>query len=97
MSRRLRQNRNPLRLLRLHQRQHPPSKFLSRSGSLLESQQAAERAVKASRAERETRLAEIAKELEQLELVRRQARALLPQPAAAKAATKTPAVAGQKQ
>jgi hypothetical protein len=53
--------------------------------------------VKASRAERETRLAEIAKELEQLELVRRQARALLPQPAAAKTPAKTPAVAGQKQ
>jgi hypothetical protein len=38
--------------------------------------------VKASRAEREARLAEITKELEQLELVRRSARALLPQPAA---------------
>ena len=36
--------------------------------------------MKASRAEREARLAEIAKELEQLDLVRRQARALLPQP-----------------
>jgi hypothetical protein len=51
--------------------------------SLLESQQAAERAVKASRAERETRLAEITKELEQLEVVRRAARALIPKPAAA--------------
>ena len=40
-------------------------------------------AVKASRAEREARLAEIAKELEQLELVRRPARALLPKPAVA--------------
>ena len=58
--------------------------------SLLESQQAADRAVKASRAERETRLAEITKELELLELVRKQARALLPQPAA-----KKPVAAGQ--
>jgi hypothetical protein len=54
--------------------------------------------VKASRAEREARLAEIVKELEQLELVRRQARALLPQPAAGTtqpAAAKVPAAAGR--
>ena len=46
--------------------------------TLLEAQQATERAVKASRAEREARLTQITKELEQLELVRKQARALLP-------------------
>jgi hypothetical protein len=61
--------------------------------TLLEAQQATERAVKASRAEREARLTQITKELEQLELVRKQARALLPQPAATKAPA-TAAAAG---
>ncbi len=46
--------------------------------SLTESQQAAERAVKATQAERDSRRAEITAELEALEVVRRQARALLP-------------------
>ena len=46
--------------------------------------------MKASRAEREARLTEITKELEQLDLVRKQARALLPQPATA---AKAPAAA----
>jgi hypothetical protein len=90
-------SRDRLRAVQRDLRDHFTAQADQLKRSLLESQQAAERAVKASRAERETRLAEIAKELEQLELVRRQARALLPQPAAAKAATKTPAVAGQKQ
>ena len=61
--------------------------------SLMESQQAAERAVKASRAEREARLTEITKELEQLDLVRRQARALL----APAAGTAQPVGAGQQR
>ncbi|MGH3585766.1 MAG: dynamin family protein, partial [Pseudonocardia sp.] len=43
---------------------------------LQESQQAADRALKASRAEREARLAEIAAELERLDAVRRRARAM---------------------
>ncbi|MBC8092153.1 MAG: dynamin family protein [Pseudonocardia sp.] len=51
--------------------------------SLAESQQAAERAVKATHAERETRKAEIVAELEALEVVRRQVRALLPRAAKA--------------
>ena len=89
-------SRDRLRAVQRDLRDHFTAQADQLKRSLLESQQAADRAVKASRAEREARLAEIAKELEQLELVRRQARALLPQPAA-KAAPKTPAVAGQKQ
>ena len=78
-------SRDRLRAVQRDLRDHFTAQADQLKRSLLESQQAAERAVKASRAEREARLAEIAKELEQLDLVRRQARALLPQPAATKA------------
>jgi hypothetical protein len=74
-------SRDRLRAVQRDLRDHFTAQADQLKRSLLESQQAAERAVKASRAERETRLAEITKELEQLELVRRSARALLPQPA----------------
>ena len=74
-------SRDRLRAVQRDLRDHFTAQADQLKRSLLESQQAAERAVKASRAEREARLAEIAKELEQLDLVRRQARALLPQPA----------------
>ena len=80
-------SRDRLRAVQRDLRDHFTAQADQLKRSLLESQQAAERAVKASRAEREARLAEIAKELEQLELVRRQARALLPQPAAKKPAS----------
>ena len=76
-------SRDRLRAVQRDLRDHFTAQADQLKRSLLESQQAAERAVKASRAERETRLAEITKELEQLELVRRAARALLPKPAAA--------------
>jgi hypothetical protein len=75
-------SRDRLRAVQRDLRDHFTEQADQLKRSLLESQQAAERAVKASRAEREIRLAEIAKELEQLELVRRRARALLPAPAA---------------
>jgi hypothetical protein len=74
-------SRDRLRAVQRDLRDHFTAQADQLKRSLLESQQAAERAVKASRAEREARLAEITKELEQLELVRRSARALLPQPA----------------
>jgi Dynamin family len=74
-------SRDRLRAVQRDLRDHFTEQADQLKRSLLESQQAAERAVKTSRAERETRLAEIAKELERLELVRRQARALLPAPA----------------
>ena len=79
-------SRDRLRAVQRDLRDHFTAQADQLKRSLLESQQAAERAVKASRAEREARLTEIAKELEQLELVRKQARALLPQPAAAEGA-----------
>jgi hypothetical protein len=79
-------SRDRLRAVQRDLRDHFTAQADQLKRSLLESQQAAERAVKASRAEREARLSELAKELEQLELVRRQARALLPQPAATKTA-----------
>jgi uncharacterized protein YdaU (DUF1376 family) len=79
-------SRDRLRAVQRDLRDHFTAQADQLKRSLLESQQAAERAVKASRAEREARLTELAKELEQLELVRRQARALLPQPAATKTA-----------
>jgi Dynamin family len=90
-------SRDRLRAVQRDLRDHFTAQADQLKRSLLESQQAAERAVKASRAERETRIAEITKELEQLELVRRQARALLTRPAAAQtasAAAKEPAPAG---
>jgi hypothetical protein len=76
-------SRDRLRAVQRDLRDHFTEQAEQLKRSLLESQQAAERAVKASKAEREARLAEITKELEQLQAVRVQARALLPQPAAA--------------
>jgi hypothetical protein len=80
-------SRDRLRAVQRDLRDHFTAQADQLKRSLLESQQATERAVKASRGEREARLTEIAKELEQLELVRRQARALLPRPAVASEAT----------
>ena len=106
-------SRDRLRSVQRDLRDHFTAQAEQMKRSLQESQQAAERAVKASRAEREARLAEITKELERLELVRRQARALLPQPAtgaaqpaagaaqaaagAARPAVEAPAAAGRKR
>jgi hypothetical protein len=75
-------SRDRLRAVQRDLRDHFTAQADQIKRSLLESQQAAERSVKASRAEREARLAEIAKELERLDAVHRQARALLA-PAAA--------------
>ena len=77
-------SRDRLRLVQRDLRDHFTAQAEQLKRSLQESQQAAERAVKASRSEREARLAEITAALEQLETVRRQARALLPQPAPAR-------------
>jgi hypothetical protein len=82
-------SRDRLRTVQRDLRDHFTEQADELKRSLTESQQAAERAVKASRAEREARVAEITKELEALEQVRKQARGLLAQPAAAAtAATK---------
>ena len=78
-------SRDRLRAVQRDLRDHFTTQADQLKRSLLESQQATERAVKASRAEREARLTEITKQLEQLDLVRKQARALLAQPAAPKA------------
>jgi hypothetical protein len=83
-------SRDRLRAVQRDLRDHFTAQAEQMKRSLQESQQAAERAVKASRSEREARLAEITTALQQLEVVRRQARALLPQPAA-------PAAAGPQQ
>ena len=89
-------SRDRLRAVQRDLRDHFTTQADQLKRSLLESQQATERAVKASRAEREARLTEITKQLEQLDLVRKQARALLPQPAtAAKAPVAAAAAAGQ--
>jgi len=87
-------SRDRLRAVQRDLRDHFTTQADQLKRSLLESQQAAERAVKASRAEREARLAEITKELEQLDLVRKQARALL---APAAAGTAQPVAAGQRR
>ncbi len=76
-------SRDRLRAVQRDLRDHFTAQAEQMKRSLLESQQAAERAVKASRSEREARLTQITAALEQLEAVRRQARALLSQPAAA--------------
>jgi hypothetical protein len=73
-------SRDRLRLVQRDLRDHFTEQAEQLKRSLQESQQGAERAVKASRGEREARLAEIVTALEQLETVRRQARALLPTP-----------------
>jgi len=87
-------SRDRLRAVQRDLRDHFTTQADQLKRSLLESQQAAERAVKASRAEREARLTEITKELEQLDLVRKQARALL---APAAAGTAQPVTAGQQR
>jgi Dynamin family len=79
-------SRDRLRAVQRDLRDHFTAQAEQMKRSLQESQQAAERAVKASRSEREARLSEITTAVEQLEALRRQARALLPQPAAASAA-----------
>ena len=71
-------SRARLRLVQRDLRDHFTEQADQLKRSLAESQQAAERAVKASRAEREARAAEITAELAALEAVRRQVRALLP-------------------
>jgi hypothetical protein len=73
-------SRDRLRAVQRDLRDHFTQQAEQMKRSLQESQQAADRAVKASRSERESRLTEITAQLEQLELVRREARALLPQP-----------------
>jgi hypothetical protein len=77
-------SRDRLRAVQRDLRDHFTAQADQLKRSLLESQQAAERSVKASKAEREARLAEIVAEIEQLNVVRRQARALLSPPTAAK-------------
>jgi replication fork clamp-binding protein CrfC len=75
-------SRDRLRAVQRDLRDHFTAQADQLKRSLMEAQQATERAVKASRSEREARLAEIAAELEKLEAVRREARALLQRPAA---------------
>jgi hypothetical protein len=75
-------SRDRLRAVQRDLRNHFTEQAEQMKRSLLESQQAAERAVKASRAEQDARQAEITTELAALEKVRQEARALLPQPAA---------------
>jgi Dynamin family. len=81
-------SRDRLRGVQRDLRDHFTEQAEQMKRSLQESLQAAERAVKASAGERERRLPEIKAELERLEGVRREARALLPKarPAAAVAA-----------
>ncbi len=76
-------SRDRLRTVQRDLRDHFTAQAEQLKRSLQESQQAAERAVKASTGERQARLTEITAALEQLAVVRRQAKALLPQPAAA--------------
>ena len=90
-------SRDRLRAVQRDLRDHFTAQAEQLKRSLQESQQAAERAVKASRSERETRQAEITQALEQLEAVRRQARALLPQPAPATAPDATGSGAAPRQ
>jgi gas vesicle protein len=75
-------SRDRLRAVQRDLRNHFTEQAEQLKRSLAESQQAAERAVKASQAERAARQAEITAQLEALEQVRRAARALLPRPAA---------------
>jgi hypothetical protein len=76
-------SRDRLRAVQRDLRDHFTEQADQMKRSLLESQQAAERAVKASRSERDARATEIAAELEKLEGARRRVRALLPKPAPA--------------
>ncbi|MCY7340958.1 MAG: dynamin family protein [Pseudonocardia sp.] len=76
-------SRDRLRSVQRDLRDHFTEQAEQMKRSLQESLQAAERAVKASRGEREARLPQIKAELDELEAVRRAARALLPRPAPA--------------
>jgi Dynamin family len=76
-------SRDRLRAVQRDLRNHFTEQAEQMKRSLQESQLAAERAVKASRSERDARQAEITAELAALDAVRREARALLPQPAKA--------------
>ncbi|OZM77006.1 dynamin family protein [Pseudonocardia sp. MH-G8] len=87
-------SRDRLRIVQRDLRDHFTRQAEQLKRSLQESQQATERALKTTRAEREARLAEITAELERLEAVRRRARALLPNPAAAPAAAPAMVPAG---
>ncbi|GAA3242731.1 dynamin family protein [Pseudonocardia petroleophila] len=74
-------SRDRLRTVQRDLRDHFTEQAEQLKRSLAESQQAAERAVKQSQSERAARQAEIEAQLEELEAVRRLARALLPRPA----------------
>jgi uncharacterized membrane-anchored protein YhcB (DUF1043 family) len=88
-------SRDRLRQVQRDLRNHFTEQAEQLKRTLAESQQAAERAVKASQSERDARRAEITAELEALEVVRRQVRALLPPRTATAAAPKAvPAGAG---
>ena len=76
-------SRDRLRHVQRDLRNHFTEQAEQLKRTLAESQQAAERAVKASQSERDARRAEITAELEALEVVRRQVRALLPRAAPA--------------
>lgn len=75
-------SRDMLRRLQRDLRDHFTAQAEQMKRSLQESLQAAEKSVKASKNDRESRLAEIKSELQRLEAVQRQARALQPQPPA---------------
>jgi gas vesicle protein len=76
-------SRDRLRAVQRDLRDHFTEQAEQLKRSLAESQQAAERAIKQSQSERAARQAEITGQLEELEVVRRRARALLPTPAKA--------------
>jgi uncharacterized membrane-anchored protein YhcB (DUF1043 family) len=82
-------SRDRLRQVQRDLRNHFTEQAEQLKRTLAESQQAAERAVKASQSERDARRAEITAELEALEVVRRQVRALLPRSTQAATATAT--------
>jgi hypothetical protein len=84
-------SRDRLRTAQRDLRDHFTAQAEQMKRSLQESQQAAERAVKASTGERQARLTEITTALEQLEAVRRQASALLPRAQPAKQPAAPPA------
>jgi hypothetical protein len=86
-------SRDRLRAVQRDLRNHFTEQAEQLKRSLAESQQAAERAIKQSQSERAARQAEINAQLEELEAVRRRARALLPSPTKAAPAKATPAKA----
>ncbi len=87
-------SRKRLRAVQRDLRNHFTEQAEQLKRTLTESQQAAERAVKASQSERDARRAEITAELEALEVVRRQVRALLPRAAPTANPTAAPVKAG---